>query len=1317
MSDLQQALRQGARGLAPGAILAQPVTDLVGVGADAAQALQAVGIHTVLDLGASALFGLAQRIALMADGDDGLGNAGPLPADMLDDVARGLSASDVARGELSQLRMLNLTQSRVLARALAAPTVRDLGLWPPALSARRLVQWAVGATVPDHDPEAPSELQPRMGQLPVDRVQYSRLLFESLLADLPAVLGAPPAQGDGTPDNPAKAPPPEVPASPPDFDKHYGPRGYGVAGLGEGQEWPLDLTEAVLGRGFEQPGFGMRVTLAQTWTPVGLSLGQLLHSVALAPGEATRVAIVDWARTVGIRTTEEITEDERLKNELGRKRSLSEVTRAVASEMQSGESNFDMMGASWGLGIAAAGEYKGVSAAANFGYSRTDAKGSAFSSSSGQRDVSADLSQEVQDRTEQNASFDRGRRASVVSEVGVKEAETLTTRVVANYNHMHALSVLYFEVVQIYRARTEVVDVEPLLYLPVKPFDFDHPELVERYRGVLAEVALNPSARRALLGLDDAPPPPAAAATPGVAELVFGGRAGQEHPYLGNTALDAAGLRLALGPAAAFDRVQLTLRSDQAALVEIQFTPVYDAEKRLVGQPYTDVVVQSEGAPLTLPVLRWAVERPRLGDDAPEGSSPWPYQVQLGGTAQRLGPWGTLQATRSSNVKGDASFFVHFLFCRLDAAGRPTGDPVRFRASHTLADGETSQRLLTCRFKPDAPTVAKIAEPAFDLSKHLRANALHYTMALLRRADPALLGLTLGRLQILGQALLSQVDPVPVAHAGNYLVFRWARLSPLPEWQDLLKRRGLAPQQCAASARSTLVPMASGGVFAEAVLGRFNSAEKLDLTRFWNWQDSPTPLVPPEIAPLQAGLRRGADALTPGSLGPATLRQQDAPAVPDPGKAVADILSAVTKGDSFRNMSGIDALLTQGGQAMTLSAQGAREFMAKAMETVSAYGARVNHGRNMDERAKQDAAKAGASGGAPAAGGGKPGPDAKGGQGSGAATGGAGSGTGDRGAGGAVGGAREPGAAGGGTGGATGGDAARAGGTGGTAGPGPHESGAFDGPKPEAPAPEQRPAPPSARRWHLSVKTERVNDQDSVISPLDIDGKLELGGLPLDLSGLPLPGGERQVDPLAMVGEAEIRLSSGVGTATLSLAPDAPDDLAPTVNLRVARLGDVDVRLSGDPVPGTDDSWAIDFLQRLCELHNRVPVASKLLAWQEGKTTRLAICGGLVNSTAMKVRLMQTGQWREEDPLVPESKLSLEDLIGSDAERRLTVEKRVAEASAMRAFRRDLVERCEAAYMSGPLTVVMGIHLHHDAAMRTIRLRFPLAVVQALSLR
>ena len=76
----------------------------------------------------------------------------------------------------------------------------------------------------------------------------------------------------------------------------------------------------------------------------------------------------------------------------------------------------------------------------------------------------------------------------------------------------------------------------------------------------------------------------------------------------------------------------------------------------------------------------------------------------------------------------------------------------------------------------------------------------------------------------------------------------------------MIHDRALTPDQQDAR----LVPIPTGGVFAEAVLWRSNSAEKLDITRFWNWQDSPIPLAAPDIAPLQAGSRAQNVNLTPG---------------------------------------------------------------------------------------------------------------------------------------------------------------------------------------------------------------------------------------------------------------------------------------------------------------------------------------------------------------------------------------------------------------------------------------------------------------------
>ena len=53
----------------------------------------------------------------------------------------------------------------------------------------------------------------------------------------------------------------------------------------------------------------------------------------------------------------------------------------------------------------------------------------------------------------------RNRRASAVSEVSESGRVEQSTRVVANFNHMHALSIQYYEVVQTFRVTTSVSQV------------------------------------------------------------------------------------------------------------------------------------------------------------------------------------------------------------------------------------------------------------------------------------------------------------------------------------------------------------------------------------------------------------------------------------------------------------------------------------------------------------------------------------------------------------------------------------------------------------------------------------------------------------------------------------------------------------------------------------------------------------------------------------------------------------------------------------------------------------------------------------------
>src|SRR5262249_2502135 len=218
---------------------------------------------------------------------------------------------------------------------------------------------------------------------------------------------------------------------------------------------------------------------------------------------------------------------------------------------------------------------------------------------------------------------------------------------------------------------------------------------------------------------------------------------------------------------------------------------------------------------------------------------------------------------------------------------------------------------------------------ARELVDHLQANRLHYTQAIMRSMDAATVAALLARFTYRGLPLGMLVDSQPFAVMANFLVFKlnvatsgdaedphWAEEQ--ASWQSWLARRGLdrpAP-------KSAGIPLPSGGVFAEAVLGRYNSAEKIDLGRFWNWQDSPIPIAAPEIAAVQAGSRAQPEDLKPGQLSQPVVNIQAPTALPE-ATGFGAIIAAIQQGNMFRDMSGLTQAAALAQAALQATARGA----------------------------------------------------------------------------------------------------------------------------------------------------------------------------------------------------------------------------------------------------------------------------------------------------------------------------------------------------------------------------------------------------------
>ena len=929
-------VRESSRELSLRELLEQPVTELIGVSAAAASALSSLTIGSIFDLGTSSVFARASAALAAADSDVQL-----VPQDILGTSGAGVPPEDVPGLPIGRLHGVSQTVASALTAALSVSSIRELALWPPRRVAHEMVGVALGTDLGDTEERAADELRPAFGEYPTERVYYDTLFM----------LGTDATQAQ----QPLSA--------------------------------PLSLAKlAGAGLAFGAPAIGAIATYAQSWFAQGLTLGHMVHSLALAPGEATRLAVIDWTRKTTTTASESVDEGERLTNATNHVRAISEVQNAVAEEMQEGgsiatgwsksSSKSKGVAASYGGGIA--GMAGSIGGALGFGgggsytsqSAETQSEATSASWSVGSRSVLAEMNQRVNDRTEQFATSVRNRRATAVREVSQSEHEQVSTRIVANYNHMHALTVQYYEVVQIYRVTVQLNRFDRALFLPFELLDFSTAsgaDLVARFRGELLAGALTP--RAADLLLDDR------------------GRIEVHSAVRVPRPITVADVAVAPVSAAATARVALRRAGGEVPLPDEppddppDVPPVGDPVRPRVVTRFTVVrpgpiaeVIPGDARITSIAFDDVVVDRVRL--DQPGVAAEASTFMVAAGTGQVDFPQGiavrgidTIHVARDSAAAGEGSMVIRY-----------ESDGQQSLAVVPIAVLATSAMQKVCFLRGDA--VGRRAE----LLAHLQANRSHYTRVVLGRLDAASLALLLADVSWLGKPLADQVEPNPIAVSGNYLVLRApaedgdaSGLAQYATWGDLLRDRRID----FGTQSTRLVPIPTAGVFAEAVLGRSNAAEKLDITRFWNWQDSPIPLQPPEISPVATGSRGTTDDLKPGQLGAPVLGISAPTVLPEPA-GLSAALSALANGSMFRDMAGLagaqdmakDAsagtlnAATEAGriastnfqtattQATEMGKAAANMFTAiksgeaaKGREAgISGDGARINHGRDMDER-------------------------------------------------------------------------------------------------------------------------------------------------------------------------------------------------------------------------------------------------------------------------------------------------------------------------------------------------------------------------------
>jgi hypothetical protein len=329
----------------------------------AATSLQRIDVRTVFDLATSTVF--AAAVTLTAASDDvtsPMQQHGAVPADLVRGEGETTPISELAGLPIDVLQVIPEGTAAELKSALDVLWIRELACYPPY---RAAVEIADAVFFPANsyadDPERPADLLPRTGEYPTERVRYTTLLLDEIKQNPNEKL---------------------IDILSPSFG-------------------PINLSRlSNADNGFSHVAFGALLTYSQSWYGQGVILGQLLHSTALAPGESTRIAVIDWSRRSRAGQTESISETEDLSQDTSHNRAISEVTSAVADEAQSGFSKANSTGMAMQFGTSSAGEASGglvgsitggfsesSGSSSSIGFSDTHAD--SYSSSSGHREVVA----------------------------------------------------------------------------------------------------------------------------------------------------------------------------------------------------------------------------------------------------------------------------------------------------------------------------------------------------------------------------------------------------------------------------------------------------------------------------------------------------------------------------------------------------------------------------------------------------------------------------------------------------------------------------------------------------------------------------------------------------------------------------------------------------------------------------------------------------------------------------------------------------------------------------------------------------------------
>ncbi|MEQ1734846.1 MAG: hypothetical protein ABL886_00280 [Rhodoglobus sp.] len=643
-------------------------------------------------------------------------------------------------------------------------------------------------------------------------------------------------------------------------------------------------------------GLGYVVKMHQVWIPTGLSLGDLVYSLPLAPGEQQRIAVSDERETLSVREQESMTASEVQRYNEVADSSTNAVFRSAFDESAAGGSKMKVNteSGSFGGGLGVGAIFGPIVAGLGIGggYADSTTTGSTSSWQNASRDYVSNASQDFHSSLARQASARREASRSSVRLATATERREVVTKVITNHNHNHALTMQYWQVLRHFGVSSVVDDIQLVCFVPLEVVQFlpsGQPRLLPtgtysrnvlltryamllRYHDVLlSRIGRRPEMRhglRVLQAFAGNPTMTVESSTGSAQDIVNVTLRGTFMPFedFYVTAVSTSGARI--GPvrlSGASATVPTTYETKAALLQGLRTRRSSSFETRTGALALPEHIARSDIARvefsrsfsqfsyrLAMPsglsftdLLSWLTNQAAMDVTL----SPADLEREIGGPVV-VDPTATIGGT------------IDLLEAYNGPGGTETMGAVLPVAARRLAPELSFADVLRIE-----AVLQHVVQNTVEFSKEVWQSLTPEERAIM--LESFTIGVPTGGIPDASDEvpLLNCVANTVIGYFGNAAIMPFFIPAPLAgklgktsrDVQEALLR---FHRQAYAPAQSSIT-LPARGVLGEAVLGHCESSEKIDLTRFWNWQDSP-PDEATDLASL-AGLFGGGNQL----VGPA----------------------------------------------------------------------------------------------------------------------------------------------------------------------------------------------------------------------------------------------------------------------------------------------------------------------------------------------------------------------------------------------------------------------------------------------------------------